>query len=282
MANFKAAIKRAGPNSQGQLRPNPGWLSLHPGQRRGHEAPARLNTQHRADGTDFTQPALGPPHSKKAVSKGAAAKSDSQHAAGSSKAAGSYTPSEVGPNKMGLRERKGKPQPPPAPPKAHQPARTAGTSNLRPGRVAPPGHVWHPSTGGPSHFGAPGHLSEAAQRHPPQPQNHQHYTQQLQAAEAKHKAAASGAHRGSSKYLPAQTANLRAFEQQFPARHGGAAGRAHEAPARMQTHVNHSPSHSAPHTRPPSAQGHQSRPSSPHPQNPPHGSKPKGGPSRKK
>jgi len=42
-ATFKAAIKKG--NGKGQLRPNPGWLPIDPSQRRGHEAPARLNSQ---------------------------------------------------------------------------------------------------------------------------------------------------------------------------------------------------------------------------------------------
>ncbi|KIM42778.1 hypothetical protein M413DRAFT_26773 [Hebeloma cylindrosporum] len=113
-------------------------------------------------------------------------------------------------------------------------------NNLCPGYVAPPGHVWHPSTGGgPSHVGAPGHLSEAEKRHPSRPQDLEHYKQQklqeAQAAEAKRTTAASGAHKGLSKYLPKQTKALEEFEKKFPARHGGAAGRAHEAPGRMQT-----------------------------------------------
>ncbi|KAF8187781.1 hypothetical protein BJ912DRAFT_969655 [Pholiota molesta] len=226
------------------------------------------------------------PRRRDAAPKKAAAKPKSdKHTPGASTATESYTPSAVGANKMGLRERKGKPAPPPAPPKVDRPAHAAGTSNLRPGRVAPPGHVWHPATGGAraSHSGAPGHLKEAAQRHPPRPQNHAHHMKQLHAgkeAEAKHTAAAAApaAHTGASKYQPAQTANLRAFEQRHPARRGGAAGRAREAPARMQTHVNHTPAHS----RPSSAQGHHVRPASPHPQTLPHHPKPKGGPSGKK
>lgn len=161
----------------------------------------------------------------------------------------------VGLNNMSLRERKNQPPPPPPPPKVHQPAPVAGTSNLRPGHTSSPGHVWKPSTHGSraSHFGAPGHLPEATQRHPPRPQNHSHYTKQLQAtrdAEAKHKAAA-GAQKGSAKHSAAQT-------------------------------VNRLSSRSAPQTRPSSPRGHQAPASSPQARNPPHGSTSKGGSSKKK
>lgn len=206
--NFKAAIEKAGPNAQGQIRPNPGWLPLHPDQRRGHEAPARLNTQTQADGSPFKRP--GPKDAEK-VTKDTKDK---------------ITPAPKGPN------------------------------NLRPGFVSPPGHVWHPSTGtGPSHVNAPGHLSEAEKRQPPRPQNHQHYMQKLQetrAEEAKHKATVSDVKKGPAKYQPAQTDNLRRFNEQHPPRPNSGAGRAQEAPARMQTPPKKPSSNSAPPSRPPS------------------------------
>lgn len=299
--SFRKKIEKVGPNAQGQIRPNPGWVPLHPGQRRGHEAPARLNTQHHADGTHFTEPSKQVPNlPKKAAMKRSDAKSDSKHAS-LSKSTESYTPAEVGPNKMNLRERIGKPAPLPQPLKVHRPTPAPGASNLRPGHVAPHRHVWHPSGDGSrraTHFGAPGHLQGAEQRHPPRPQNHEHYMKQLHAgreAEVKHKTGAASGSNGPAKYRPAQTlaTNLQMFEQQFgPARHPGTTGRTHEAPARMQTHANHPLSHSAPQTRPSiphghqprpaGPHGHQSRPSSPHPHTPSHNSQSKGGPSRRK
>ncbi|KAF8959789.1 hypothetical protein BDZ97DRAFT_1922588 [Flammula alnicola] len=247
LTGFKNAITEAGPNARGQLRANPGLLSLHPDQRRGHEAPARLNTQTLADGSPFKKP-----------------------------------PPDKG---VPTRPRKRRP--------TKKPVQVSG-SNFRPGHVVPAGHIWKPSTGKSraSHFGAPGHLQEAEHRYPPRPQNHKHYMKQLNEkkdAEAKYKKAASESHKVPSKHLPKQTPNLKKFEKKVgPARHGNGAGRAHEAPARMQMHVNHPPPppHSAPPTRPPSRHEHQLRPSSPQPpsrpHSPPHGSGSKPGASKRK
>ncbi|KAF8187793.1 hypothetical protein BJ912DRAFT_1059755 [Pholiota molesta] len=137
LARFKAAIQNAGPNAEGQLRPNPGWLPLHPDQRRGHEAPARLNTQHRTDGTHITRPhASGHHQPKKAALKRPASDDNLKHAS-TLKAAKSYHRIVAGLNNMSLRERKGQPPPPPSPAKVHQPAPVAGsTSNLRPGHTS--------------------------------------------------------------------------------------------------------------------------------------------------
>ena len=174
----------------------------------------------------------------------------------------------------------------------------AGGSNLRPGRALPAGHVWTPSLEGhrASHFGAPGHVQEADKRYPPRPQNHAHYMSQLTEARQRFSSERQRVpvvRKGMAKYRPKQTANLEKFEKQFgKARHGNAQGRAHEAPARLQTHAppsrplqrgaarvtshssqhqQHSQTHGAASTSGPE---HQTRPSSPHQHPGPGSSKP--------
>jgi hypothetical protein len=106
--------------AEGQLRPNPGWLPLHPDQRRGHEAPARLNTQHRTDGTHITRPhAPGHHQPKKAALKRPASDDNLRHTS-TLKAAKSHQRIVAGLNNMSLRERKGQP-PPPSPRKCTDP-----------------------------------------------------------------------------------------------------------------------------------------------------------------
>jgi len=97
-------------------------------------------------------------------------------------------------------------------------------SNLRPGYTLPEEHVWKPPTDQaywyterPSHFGAPAQLKGSEHRYPPRPQNLDHYKKQL----AK-------------------------FNAKFgPAKAGNGAGKAHEAPARLQADHSHSDKYAA-------------------------------------
>ncbi|KAF8066892.1 hypothetical protein FPV67DRAFT_1214288 [Lyophyllum atratum] len=249
-SSFKKKIQELGTSGKGQLRPNPGWLPLHPDQQRGHEAPARLGTQTiRPTSSDV----------KKSTTRKAAPVSDHQLGKG-------YTPKLQG-SEMTLRKRPGKDAPPPPPPSKEKKSKDA-PNNLRPGQVSPTGHVWHPSTTGrgPSHAGAPGHLPGAEQRQPPRPQNYEHHMKQVnekKAAEEKQKHAASQAHHAPPATPKDQraAANLAKFEKDFgPAKKGKGPGRAHEAPGRMGTHTtSHAPVRPAPHA----AKGGVARPAPP-------------------
>ncbi|KAF9476152.1 hypothetical protein BDN70DRAFT_189426 [Pholiota conissans] len=115
----------------------------------------------------------------------------------------------------------------------HPPESVFAGHNLQPGFRSAPGHVWNPPANGP-HRGAPHHLAGAEQRHPPRPQNHDHYMQQQhKKAATSHHAAKPAAHKD-----PKHAANLSKFNALFPPTHhaahaGSGRPRAHEAPARM-------------------------------------------------
>jgi len=125
---FKAVIEKAGPNAQGQLRPNPGWLPLHPDQRRGHEAPARLGTQNLRPGykvgsiidSDGKKRAkIVPSDDASAINVKKQSKSEGKKAQRSTSTA-EYTPviKNTDGSEKSLRTRKGKEAPPPpAPPR---------------------------------------------------------------------------------------------------------------------------------------------------------------------
>ncbi|KAF9463952.1 hypothetical protein BDZ94DRAFT_1321495 [Collybia nuda] len=210
---FKQTIQKGGPGAQGQLRPNPGWLPLHPGQQRGHEAPARLNSQ------KFRP---GPSGDKKQV---------------------------VSPP-----SRASTPSPPPSPPlppsnSERAPAGPSRQSNLQPGRVVPAGHVWKPTVekNTPSHVNAPAHLPGAEKRYPPRPQNHAHYAQQLMDKKAAEKQKQTGSQARPTTNDPKHAANLARFEKKFgPGKKGNGAGRANEAPPRVQANINNVQARPAP------------------------------------
>ncbi|KAF9465329.1 hypothetical protein BDZ94DRAFT_391956 [Collybia nuda] len=259
-SQFKEAIKKGGPNAKGQLRPNPGWLPPHPGQQRGHEAPARLNSQtFRPNAGSSSTP--GPSKDKQKQNKAMPPPPPPGEG---------YTPQ----GRPGLRHREGKAAPPPPPPKREKSAAgPSGQTNLRPGRVVPAGHVWKPTDGqnSPSHAGAPPPLSGTEQRHPPRPQNHDQYMKQKEEKQKQTRPTSPA-----PPTDPKHAANLAKFEKAFgPAKKGNGGGKANEAPARIQTHTNNAPAHPAsrpaspaPHNPPSRPPSPASRPSTP----PPHGS----------
>lgn len=189
-------IKEAGPNAQGQLRSNPGWLPLHPDQRRGHEAPGRLPGQAIRYRIIKTPP--WPHKNEVRYKKQKAVKKVKKQ------------------NDRPLEE-------------------LYKTTNLRPGRLLPEEHIWKPSDGEhrASHFGAPGHLPSAEQRYPPRHQNYAHYMKQLHEKKVTEELKKAHEHKGGhshkgSQYLPKPSQNLEKFEKQFRG-----SGKAHTAPARL-------------------------------------------------
>jgi hypothetical protein len=239
--------------SKGQIRANPGWLTPHPNQRIAHEAPARLpHTQtHRP-----ADPNAPPKKMTKSKPDPAVAEAHAK------KKAEGYTP-VVGSSGMSLRHRVGVVAPPEPVKKEPKPAH--GKSNLVPGRVSPPGHLWHPNTHGASHAGAPAPVSEAHtnSRHPPRPQDHDHYMRQqhaaTQAALQRPHTPVAHPHPGPESHNPAHNTehfrnNLATFNAAHPP-HAPAHGAHHaEAPARLEhTPQPHHDSHTpAPHHNAPS------------------------------
>jgi len=156
------------PNALFQLRPNPGWLDRDKEQRRGHEAPARLNNEMRLKGAkESNMPQWN---------------------------YGEIPEKEIGPSiriplkdgsvlrvatKKHQRKSSSKRKADNGPPK-----------NLRAGDVSPPGHVWHPlkeSESRSTHTGAPGYL-DASKRQPHRPQNKKHHGESTQSNPAPKKA----------------------------------------------------------------------------------------------
>lgn len=173
--------------SKGQLRANPGWLTPASHQRIAHEAPATLNSETRRPGA----PAWDP-KKKTTTSSSSRSKPDPEVLAEQArKKAEGYAP--VAGNKQ-LRQRKGVEPPPPPVRKAPKPK--SGESHLTPGRVGPPGHLWHPNAQGASHTGAPAPLSESFSqgRHPPRPQNQAHLLSQKLQSHAAEQAALQHGH----------------------------------------------------------------------------------------
>lgn len=270
LGGAKKAIEAGGKGAKGQLRANPGWLPLDPTQRRGHEAPARLNSQ------TFNGKEPAKKQSKPKVEK-------PEH-----KPEG-YTP--VTASGVELRHRKGRDPPPPQEPKTPPRKKPTGSgTNLQEGTPAkPPGHVHvfeHPEHA--SHFGAPAPPSNSLHRQPPRPQDQAHHERMQKDAE---KAAHShGGHPQAPHHdvigpysNPRTHSNLQAFNQRFGThgRAGDGHGRAAEAPGHLSPHhtqqssTSHNPpashnhastSHNLPahHPAPAPAQGHLAhRPASP-------------------
>ncbi|KAG6816127.1 hypothetical protein H0H93_008504 [Arthromyces matolae] len=230
--SLKSTMDNIGPNAQAKLRPNPGWLPLHPDQHRGHEAPAQLKSQTKRSG------AYSSPKDASLKMKESGAKRKEAHKAG-------YTPQS---GSMTLRHREGKADPKNTAPTNDR--KVKGESNLRPGYVLPPGQRWKPSSDGstsPSHAGAPAQPKDSNQRQPPRPQDHDHYVKQIQAKkdgakDGKSIESVKGPRKEMSKYLPKESDHLKKFNEKFgPAKSGDGAERSHEAPAIMDPHSGHQP-----------------------------------------
>ncbi|KAG6849821.1 hypothetical protein H0H93_004770 [Arthromyces matolae] len=226
LSQLAAIMKKEGPDALGQLRPNPGWLPLDHDQRRGHEAPARLNSETRKPSNKPMKPS--DKLKKDKVKKVEITRKKMQKAG--------YTPRA---GNMKLRHRKQMDDPKKRVPRKQKKLKVSGANNLRPHYVAPPGHVWRPSDGStsPSHAGVP---AQPEPRRPPRPYDYNHYMKNIEDQRRKEESSQLQSQplpvrKGMEQFSLNESKDpaVAAFNQRFPPGRGDGSGQAHEAPASL-------------------------------------------------